>query len=310
VKYQVAVGASSFAAEDKVPLALLEQWGVEVHLNPFSRRLTKQETVEFYRGKHGILAGLEPLDGGVLKQLAPPLKALARIGIGMSNVDVAAAQALGIKVSNTPDGPTEAVAEMTLAAMLAISRCLVEVNSALHQRAWPKPLGRSLRELTCLIVGYGRIGQRVADLLHGLGCRVLICDPALAASPAPERLTLVSLHAGLAEANVVSLHASGHQAILGDKEFAAMRPGTVLLNSARGELVDESALVRAVTSGRVANCWFDAYWQEPYKGPLADMPQAILTPHIATYTRRCRLSMETEAVRNLLRDLEVPVPAA
>lgn len=289
---------------------MLERCGIEVHRNPFGRRLTERETVEFFRGKDGILAGLEPLGRGVLEQLAPPLKALARIGIGMSNVDVTAAQALGVKVSNTPDGPTEAVAEMTLAAMLAISRCLVEVNHALHQRAWPKPLGRSLRELTCLVVGYGRIGQRVADLLHGLGCRVLICDPALTTSPAPERFPLVSLQAGLAECDVVSLHASGHQAILGDNEFAAMRPGTVLLNSARGELVDESALVRALTSGRVAKCWFDAYWQEPYKGPLADMPQAILTPHIATYTRRCRLSMETEAVRNLLRDLDVPIPAA
>ena len=85
-----------------------------------------------------------------------------------------------------------------------------------------------------------------------------------------------------------------------------MKPGVLLLNSARGGLVDEAALLAALDSGKVAGVWFDAFWEEPYTGPLTQYEQAILTPHVGTYTERCRLQMETEAVRNLLRDLGLP----
>jgi D-3-phosphoglycerate dehydrogenase len=176
------------------------------------------------------------------------------------------------------------------------------MDRALHAGKWPKMISRSVRELTVLILGYGRIGRAVAAQLAALGSKILVCDPFLPAAAACE-YPRVTLNDGLATADVVSLHASGDQPLLSEAEFAAAKPGLIVLNSARGELVDEAALVRALDSGRVGKAWFDAFWQEPYTGPLLKFEQVLLTPHACTYTRHCRLAMETEAVNNLLRDL-------
>ncbi len=305
---KIGIGPSTFAQEDKTPLELLQRAGITVVPNPTGKRLTEAEIIAYLTGEKldGLLAGLEPLNRRVLEAAHPTLKAVARVGIGITNVDVAACRELGIAFSYTPDGPTEAVAEMTLAALLSLARELEPMNRALHAGQWPKQISRSLRELTVLVVGYGRIGRAVAAQLAALGCSLRVCDPFLPAD-APCEFPRVELLAGLAEADVVSLHASGDRALLGANEFAAAKPGLIVLNSARGELVDEAALVAALEAGQVGKAWFDAFWKEPYTGPLLRFPQVLLTPHTCTYTRRCRLQMESEAVRNLLRDLGRPV---
>lgn len=296
--YRVAIGPSSFAEADPRPLEMLQEAGCEIVPNPFGRRLTEDEVIAHLEGVDGLIAGLEPLNRKVITS-APRLKAIARVGIGVTNVDFDAAAEHRVKVSSTPEGPIQAVAEMTLTALLTILREIVPSNQALHAGRWEKRIGRSLRGTTVLLVGYGRIGRRVHELLRAFGTEVLRTDPHI---PDAELLTL---HEGLAAADVISLHASGTEVILGPEEFAVMRDGAILLNSARGELVDEAALVAALESGRVAACWFDAFVEEPYTGPLTRFDQALLTPHVSTYTRDCRLAMETAAVENLLRDLSM-----
>jgi D-3-phosphoglycerate dehydrogenase len=301
----VAIAPSSFADADPQPLEWLRAAGVEIKPNPFRRRLTEAEITAHLEGVDGLLAGLEPLNRRVLAS-AGRLKALARVGIGMENVDLAAAAELGIKVSNTPEGPTAAVAEMTLGAALALLRDLPGRNAAVHRREWPKDVVWGLAGLPVLIVGYGRIGRRTAGLLQTLGARILVSDPKVR----PEQLApgeeLVSLPEGLRRARMVSLHASGEREILGAAELELLPPGAYLLNSARGGLVNEAAVVAALAAGRLAGVWFDSFWQEPYRGALCDHPRALLTPHAATYTVQCRRAMETEAVQNLLRDLGIP----
>ncbi len=308
--YRVAIGPSSFAEEDSTPLRLLHDAGVDVVPNLRRCRLTESEIIEQLRGADGLIAGLEPLNRRVLESARSNLKAIARVGIGMANVDADAAREFGIRVSNTPDAPTEAVAEMTLCALLCLVRNLESANRALHAGEWPKSVGRSLAELNILVVGYGRIGRKVARLLSSLGAHVLVQDPLLSADADVAPCRRVTLDEGLSAADVITLHAGGADVILGSTELAKVCPGVILLNSARGELVDETALVGALESGIVGKAWFDAFWQEPYTGPLKRFPQVLLTPHASTYTRRCRLLMETEAVRNLLRDLESAAPAA
>jgi D-3-phosphoglycerate dehydrogenase len=302
---RVAIGPSSFADKDKTPLKMLEDAGVEVVPNPFGRRLTEDEIIAHLKEIDGLIAGLEPLNRKVQTAAAPRLKAIARVGIGTANVDFDAAHELGIKVSSTPEGPTAAVAEMTLTAMLALLRRIHEMSNRLHAGEWPKLIADSLVDLPVLLVGYGRIGRRVGGLLRAFGARVFVADPMLKPADLTEGEQLVSLHDGLASARVVSLHAAGEQCILGPAEFAMMADGILILNSARGGLVDESALVAALESGRVAGGWFDAFWKEPYTGPLLRFPRMLLTPHVGTYTEQCRLSMETAAVANLLRDLGI-----
>jgi len=298
----VAVSVSSFAQADKAPMELLEKAGVKITLNPYGRKLTEDEIMELLHGVDGLLAGLEPLNRKVLES-APRLKAIARIGIGVDNVDFSAAYDLGKKVSNTPDGPTQAVAELCLSTLLAIGRKLLPFNSDLHQGTWQKRIGTGLPGTRVLFIGYGRIGRKFADHLRYFGSEILVNDPALSQSELQDGEKLMDLETGLKQADVVTLHASGNNCILGREEFSLMKPGMTLLNSARAGLVDEAALTDALDNETVANVWMDTFWQEPYKGRLQEYDQALLTPHVATYTKQCRRSMEEEAVRNLLRDL-------
>lgn len=301
---RVAIGPSSFAAEDDSPLRMLSEAGIEVVPNPYGRRLTEEEIITHLEGIDGLIAGLEPLNQRVLES-APQLKAIARVGIGMTNVDLEAAEKRGVKVSNTPDGPVKAVAELTLTALLAIMRRLVPTNEALHEGKWAKSIGLGLTGTKVLLVGFGRIGRKVAQQLQAFEADVIVYDPFIEEAPLDGARRAASLTEGLSEAEVVSLHASGTDTVLGPAEFESMQDGVVLLNSARGELVDEPSLLAALDSGKVQAAWFDAFWQEPYSGPLQKYGQVLMTPHVGTYTRQCRLGMETAAVQNLLRDLGV-----
>ena len=150
---RVIIAPSTFAAEDRGPLRILEEAGLEVLPNPVGRRWTEEETIRFLKGIDGLIAVLEPLSRKVLASTGRKLKALARVGIGLANVDQEAAKELGIKVSSTPDAPAEAVAEMTLAAMLSLLRDLKPMDVALHSGGWDKRIGRSACETKVLVVG-------------------------------------------------------------------------------------------------------------------------------------------------------------
>jgi D-3-phosphoglycerate dehydrogenase len=306
MRARIAIGPSSFAEEDDAPLRRLKETGCEIVPNPFARRLTEAEIIAHLRGVDGLIAGLEPLNARVITSAAPKLRAIARVGIGVDNVDFDAAAKHHVKVSSTPEGPTQAVAELTLAAMLALCRRLVPTDAALHRGEWKKIVGQGLDGATLLIIGYGRIGRRVTHLALPFGARVLVFDPFISAEALLGGVIHEhDLHTALSEADIVSLHAGAKDTLLGPAEFAAMRDGALLLNSARGELINEDALISALDSGKVAGAWLDAFWKEPYTGRLTNYGQMLLTPHVGTYTRQCRLSMESKAVENLLRDLEL-----
>lgn len=299
---RVAIGPSSFAAVDKTPMKILEKFNLKVIPNPFSRRLTKVEIISHLNDVDGLVAGLEPLNREVLES-ATRLKAIARVGIGMDNIDLNAASKLGIKVSNTPDGPTEAVAEMCLTALLALKRELIPFNKDLHQSIWQKRVGVGLRNSKVLLIGYGRIGKHFADHLRYFGAKILIYDPVVNEVDLARDEKKVSLPDGLRNADVISLHAGGSDKILGKEEFSIMKPGVIFLNSARGSLIEEENLVQALDRNIIKSAWLDVYREEPYEGPLINYEQVLLTPHICTYTQQCRLSMEESAVHNLIRDL-------
>jgi D-3-phosphoglycerate dehydrogenase len=301
---KIAIGPSSFASVDKTPLEVLQSKGLEVINNPFSRKLTENEIIAHLKGVDGLIAGLEPLNSNVF-QKCPDLKAIARVGIGMENVDMEAAETHKIKVSNTPDGPTDAVAEMTLAAALSLSRNIVQANDALHKKKWAKSIGLGLKNTNVLIVGYGRIGRKVADLFRIMGAQILVCDPFVTKNDLQSGEELLELKDGLKLADIITLHAGGDNPILTETEFKMMKKGAIVLNSARANLIDEGALIYALDSGNVSSAWLDVFWNEPYTGKLTDYDQVLLTPHMSTYSVQCRRDMEMAAVENLLRDLEI-----
>ena len=295
---KIVVGASSFAATSDKAINMLIKQGAEVVKNPYGHRMNEDEIIKHLDGADGLLAGLEPLNENVLSK-APNLKAIARIGIGTDNVDFDACKRHGIKVSNTPDAPTAAVAEMALAALLTIAHNIIPCNRDIHNGEWTKRIGFSLIGTNVLIVGYGRIGRRFAEHLKTLGSNIIVYDPFQPDISEP------NLEQALAKADVISLHAAGSDMILSAEMFDYMKDGVVILNCARGGLIDEEALYNNLTSGKVSYFWGDVFSKEPYSGKLTECENAILTPHISTYNSLCRESMETEAVINIMEDLGI-----
>ncbi len=292
------IGPSTFGEYDKAPLDLLQDQGFETIANPYKRKFTKEETIALLSdGVAGLIAGLEPLDREVLAKTR--LKVISRCGSGMSNVDLAAAKELGIKVFSTPDGPTNAVAELTIGGILFLLRASPFLDKELHEGRWGRKIGHELAGKTIAIVGFGRIGRRVAFLLKNFGVKLIAVDPALTGMV--EGVKIVALAEALGEADILSLHTSGDQEIIGEKEFSQMKDGSVFLNAARGGLVNEAALIKALDGKKVAGAWLDTFSVEPYSGPLTKYPQVLLTPHIGSYTRECRKAMDMEAAQNLIK---------
>lgn len=297
----ILIGPSSFAEIDPAPIERLTSAGFRVIDNPYRRKMTKKEIRELLTDDVvGILAGLEPLDREVLEKSS--LKAVSRVGAGLSNVDLDAAHELGIAVFNTPDGPTNAVAELTLGALLCLLRRISLSDQALHDGKWVRRMGSQLEGKTVAIIGFGRIGRRIAELLTPFRPDLMVVDPFLGKSDVPSG-SLVSLEEALPRADVITIHSSGETCLLDEPAFARMKKGAVILNAARGGVVSERALMKALDDKIVAGAWLDTFETEPYEGPLCKYENVLLTPHIGSYTAECRQCMENEAVSNLLKAL-------
>lgn len=295
---KVLIGPSSFAELDKTPLNRLKDAGYCIINNPYKRKLTKPELFELFGDEvTGLIAGLETLDREVME--GSSLKVISRCGSGLSNVDMEAAEELGVKVLYTPQGPVVAVAELTLCAMLSLLRMVPLMDRDLHQGKWSKRVGRQLKGKTVAIVGFGRIGRKVASLLAPFSVRILAVD--LLEDPFIEGVTFCNLSEALQEADIITIHSSGESCLLDKTHLDLIKPGAYVLNAARGGVIDEEALAAKLDEGVVAGVWLDTFSQEPYSGPLTKHKKALLTPHVGSYTLEGRLNMEMEAVENLIK---------
>jgi D-3-phosphoglycerate dehydrogenase len=289
---KVLISTSTFAEGDAAPVKKLEGAGFAVTLNPFKRKLTKPESLQLLPQFDGLIAGLEVLDEEVLKN--SKLKVISRVGAGISNVDVEAAKRLNIKVASTPDAPTLAVAELTLGMMLALLRQVPAMDQALHRKEWAKKMGQQLSGKKVAIIGFGRIGRKVAQLLGPFDTQIMVVDPFVKDNK------VFPLKEVLPQADIITIHVSGETQLIGSEEFKLMKNGIFILNASRGEVINESSLIEALKEKKVAGGWCDVFHQEPYSGALCDFPQMILTPHIASNTKECRQLMEMQAVENLI----------
>jgi D-3-phosphoglycerate dehydrogenase / 2-oxoglutarate reductase len=294
---QILLGPSTFGENDVSPRTRLFSAGFDLLENPYKRKLTKTELLGLLgRDVVGLIAGLETIDREVLRK--SNLKVVSRCGSGMSNVDQDSAREFGIKVFNTPDGPTRAVAELTVGCLLSLIRQVPAMDRALHnEKKWNKRVGRQLKGMTVLIIGYGRIGRMVAQLLRAFETDIIVCDPSVTEATFPMK----TCDEGLPLADVISLHLSGEKEVLGRREFELVKPGVFILNASRGGVLDEDALQQAIDAGRVRGAWIDTFGQEPYNGPLTSYDQVILTPHVGSYTHEGRVQMELDAAENLIR---------
>jgi D-3-phosphoglycerate dehydrogenase len=241
---------------------------------------------------------------------APRLRVIARTGIGYDNVDVPAATAAGICALNTPDAPTESTAEFAITLMLAVTRRLAVADRQSKAGVWKlhEPvLGFDLGEKTLGLVGFGRIARRVSEIARALRMRVRAFDPMLP----PEKILAAgatpcsTLDELLRGADVLSLHAPltpATRGLIGAAQLALLAPGAILINTARGPLIDEAAVLAALESGRLRGAGIDVWAREPIDAgnPLFHHPLVIATPHMAAYTDEGRRRSHVAAAEGVL----------
>lgn len=297
----IFISTGSFAEFSSEPLTLLKQAGYSYTLNPHGRTLKPDEIVPLMENCAGLVAGTEKLTAEILAQLKH-MKVISRCGAGVDNVDLAKAKELNIQVFNTPDAPTLAVAELTIGLALNLLRKISLMDKELHASKWNKQMGNLLLGKKVGIIGYGRIGRTVATMFQSFGCQVAYCDPHVEEHVSGvEKRLLPEL---LRWADVISLHVSSAQEIIGRKEFELIKDGSWIINTSRGGVIDQQILFDRLNSRRIAGAALDVFAEEPYQGNLCSLDNVILTPHIGSYAKEARIRMEVEAVKNLLKGLQ------
>lgn len=297
---KVAITTTSFGEHDDSPLELCKKKGLMVVLNPYKRKIEADELVELAEDAVGLIAGTECITEEVISKL-PALKVISRCGAGLDNVDLDAVKRRGIKLLNTPDAPTLAVAELTVSLILNLLRGVCRMDRELRDDLWQKRMGNLLYGKKVGIKGFGRIGRKVAELLRPFGCEMAYSDPFVEDLSSPlKRLSLDEL---LGWADIVSIHISANEKIIGERELRLMKKGAWLVNTSRGKVLDESALYENLKNGHLSGAALDVFEQEPYTGPLMELDNIILTPHIGSYAKEARVEMERQSVENLCKGL-------
>src|SRR3990172_8703935 len=303
----------------QVGLDLLKETDLKVWEE--DRVIPRDVLLERVRGVEAILALLtDKMDGELMEAAGPQIKIISNYAVGFDNIDVAEATKRKIYVTNTPGVLTEAVAEHTFALMLAIARRISESDQFTKKgkyKGWEPELllGSELKGKTLGIVGLGRIGSRVAEMaVKGMGMKVSYFDVKPSAEFEKEfQATFQDLDSLLKEADFVSIHvpllpATKH--LINDEKLKIMKPTAYLINTSRGPIVEEMALVEALKAGTIKGAALDVFENEPQLAPgLADLPNVVLTPHTASATEEARGAMATLAAQAILDALAGKVPA-
>lgn len=304
---KILASPSSIGQISLKPFELLEANGYEVVKNPFGRKLTEDETITLGKDCVGIVAGVETLDSIVIDSL-PNLKCISRVGVGMDSVDISYAENKGIKVLNTPNGPTRAVAELTLGLTLSLLRKIPNAHYDLKNRIWKKQTGNLLFEKKVGVLGLGRIGRMVAEMFRSLGNPVIGYDLYPDMDWAEKNnVEILSLEQLLNQCDIITIHIPGNSdgsPVLNQEELSYLKDGAFLVNVSRGGVINEDTLYEMLTNEKLSAAALDVFSNEPYSGKFCDLDNVILTPHIGSYAKEGKLKMEVDAVMNLINALK------
>lgn len=296
------VSSFPYGISSNDPLELLTRSGFTVRLSPHRRKHTPLETAALLGDVDVLLAGTEPLPAEVLARGLPRLNHVARVGVGLDGLDVAFCIANGIAVTYTPDAPARSVVEQVFAMLIALGRRLIESHEGMRQGKWQRLTGVLWQGKTLGILGCGRIGRQVAVIARAFGMHVIAHDLNEDHAWAIEhQIEYVSLETLLERSLAVTVHLPYTRAtknILSRTRLEGMRRGAYLINTCRGEVLDETALYDLLSSGRLAGAALDVYHQEPYQGPLRNLPNVFLTCHQGSCSFDGRYAMEVHSAEN------------
>ncbi|MBI3401324.1 MAG: phosphoglycerate dehydrogenase [Acidobacteria bacterium] len=298
----VAVASRSFSRDARLRHELFQRYS-HARFNDTGHTLVGDTLVEFLRGHAKAITGLETLDEAVFCAV-PELRVVSKYGVGLDMIDVDAARRHGVRIWWTPGVNRQAVAELTVCLMIALCRRILPLALGVREGTWHQPVGRQLSSATVGILGCGHVGQQVARLCRAFDAAVLAHD--IRAYDEFYRETAVrpvTLDTLLAESDILTIHVpldASTRGMIGARELARMKASAFLLNTARGGIIDETALKHALVEGRLAGAACDVFAEEPPRDPgLLTLPTFLATPHIGGSTQESVLAMGRAAIAGL-----------
>jgi len=304
---KILVSPSSFGECGSDPLNLLKNAGFEIVLNPYGRKLTENETISLGSDIIGAVAGVETYNSAVFDKLTN-LKCISRVGVGIDSIDLEYAKEKGIEICITPNGPTQAVAELSISLALNLIRRISVSDRRIRKGIWKKETGNLIQGKMVGIIGLGRIGKRTALLYKALGCSVIAYDKFPDNKWMEENGVLnVSFEKVIGSTDIISIHVPGLEngkSLIDAVELNQMKFGCIIINLSRGGVIDEQALFRHLKANPESFAALDVFVNEPYKGELTELDNILLTPHMGSYAIEAKLAMEIDAVNNLINCID------
>jgi D-3-phosphoglycerate dehydrogenase len=308
-KLKIFISTFPFALHNPKPLELLEKTGWEITKNTLGRKLKPQEVAEYAKDVDGIIAGTEDLTQLIHRN--SNLKIIARVGIGLDSVPLNLCKEKGITVSYTPDAVTMAVVELTIGLMISLTRKVYLADREIRKGGWSRFTGKRLGDSTIGIIGAGRVGLNVIRLLSEFKPKLILINDIKDKSLELEAFKNIGLAYQLVEkeeiysrSDIVSIHlplTTKTRNFLSAAELKTFKSDAFLINTARGELVDEFGLYTAIKEGWIAGAAIDVFEDEPYTGKLCELENILLTEHMGSCSYDCRLLMEQGAAEDLIR---------
>ncbi len=306
---KILVTPRSFGKTDPEAFNILREAGLDVAVTDTGGILTAEQMKERLADCEGVVLGVDPLNADVLAA-APRLRAVAKYGVGVDNIDMAACERRGVKVSRTVGANSDAVADYAFAMMIALARRVIPIDRRCRAKDWSKMTGLDMFGKTLGLLGAGAIGKGVAARAKGFSMRVLAYDVywdgAWASANGVERAVPEEI---CREADFISVHlplTEETRGMIGEAELAMMKPTAVLVNTARGGIVDEDALLAALRNNAIYGAGVDAFLEEPPANPAwYDLDNLIMGSHAGASTAGATENMGRMAARNIVKDLGV-----
>jgi len=304
---KVLITTVPFAKVNHTPIKLLNEAGVDYVINPLNKKLTEDELCELVSDFDVIIAGTEKITAKVMDK-GSELKMISRVGIGLDSVDLLAAEKRDIVVSYTPDAPAPAVSELTIGIMLSLLRSTHISNIEMHNGNWNCFFGRRLSKVTVGIIGVGRIGKGVIRHLQCFGPPKILANDLQTDKSLSDGFNVewVSKDKIYKEADIISLHVplTGiTKDMITKKDLFSMKEDAIIINTARGGIINENDLYEVLHSGHLSSAAIDVFDFEPYDGPLKKIKNCMLTAHMGSMSMDCRAEMEIKATEEALRFL-------
>ena len=296
-----------FGNMDSSPIGQLEKAGIKYLVNPLNKKLTEEELIEMVTDFDVIIAGTEQITKRVFDN-ADNLKMIARVGIGLDSVDLLEAEKQNVIVSYTPDAPAPAVAELTIGLMLSLLRSVHLSNIEMSNGKWNRYFGRRLSDVTIGIIGVGRIGTRVLRHLEGFGSPKILVNDTNSNLSLDKKFNVEWVDKDIIckQSDIVTIHTpltTKTKNMITKKQLLNMKEDAIIINTARGGIINEKDLYDVMKSGHLSGAAIDVFDHEPYNGKLRELERCILTAHMGSMSIDCRNRMEIEATEEVIRFL-------